>query len=151
MLALQVNERKFGGGYMIDYSIPQSPNGHKFRQQEWDKDYPGMSEYSRLLNDGWEFFGDNGRSKAQHLSCFNFGNYEHVKQRKIKSERTYTLFVDASKVENVLQKLSRTLPKPVLSTLSSNNFPRLLDANHATLAQNFFTPENTLGSAKVIL
>lgn len=77
MLALEVKEKKFTGGYMIDHSIPQSPHGQNFRQTEWidEGSYPGMNEYSHLEGDGWEFFGDNGKAKAQHLSCFNFSKY----------------------------------------------------------------------------
>jgi hypothetical protein len=132
VLALEVNEKKFTGGYMIDHSIPQSPHGQKYRYTEWnDKDrYPGMKGYAHRLNDGWEFFGTNGKAKAQHLSCFNF---------------------DSSEVESVLHRLSRTLPKPVLSTLSSKHFPDLLDPHHAQLVGDFFTPENTLFSAQVCL
>jgi hypothetical protein len=73
MLALEVNEeKKFSGGYMIDHSIPQSPNGHNYKESKWKDSYPGSMQYTKA---GWEFFGDNGRSKAQHLSCFNFGKY----------------------------------------------------------------------------
>jgi hypothetical protein len=128
MLALEVNEeKKFSGGYMIDHSIPQSPYGHSYKESKWKDSYPGANKYEKA---GWEFFGTNGDSKAQHLSCFNF---------------------NASEVASILQNLSRTLPKPVLSTLSSGYFPRLLDSHHARLVGDFFNPDNTVKSAKTCL
>jgi hypothetical protein len=77
MLALEVNEeKKFSGGYMIDHSIPQSPYGHSYKESKWKDSYPGANKYEKA---GWEFFGTNGDSKAQHLSCFNFSKYQSAR------------------------------------------------------------------------
>jgi hypothetical protein len=119
-LGLEIKEDKtFGDGYIIDHSIPQSPNDHQFMSYDWSlEEFLGIGqdidkpEKELLFN--WDFFGNNGLAKAQHLFCFNF-----------------------DEAKKILPKISRTLPKLVLSTVAKVYLDKVLATEDLALIQEF--------------